>query len=171
MKRGLLILLVTAFAMGVFAQSEVNKVPESKMKAIYEEVKTPYKYGLVMVPLDNQKKVDCPTVFRKGSKWYMTYIIFTGRGYETWIAKSSDLLNWKTQGRILSFSEDTTRWDNNQRAGYPALEDTKWGGSYELQKYDGKYWMSYFGGHETGYEKGLLSISLANTRARPIYCT
>ena len=148
------------------AQSDLNKVPESKMQEIYEMVKTPYKYGMVVVPEDNQKKVDCPSVFRKGSKWYMTYIIFNGRGYETWLAKSDDLLHWKTQGRILSFS-DTTDWDNNQKAGYIALQDYKWGGSYKLQKYQGKYWLSYFGGHERGYEKGLLSISVANTETDP----
>ena len=100
-------IVVWALAMqvwtGAFAQSDIKKVPEAKMKEIYEEVKTPYKYGMVVVPDDNSKKVDCPTVFRKGNNWFMTYIVFDGRGYETWIAKSSDLLHWKTQGRILSF--------------------------------------------------------------------
>jgi len=168
MKKGCLILMmVSVFVVNALAQSEKGKVPENKMKEIYEEVKTPYKYGMVIVPDSNIKKVDCPTVFRKGNKWYMTYIIFNGRGYETWLADSKDLLNWKTQGRILSFSSDTTHWDDNQKAGYPALQDTKWGGSYELQKYDNKYWLSYFGGHERGYEKGLLSISVANTDKDP----
>lgn len=160
------VLVMSLCSTVIYAQSEKNKVPDAKMEQIYNEVKTPYKYGLVMVPLDNSKKVDCPTVFRKGNKWCMTYIIFNGRGYETWLAKSDDLLNWKTQGRILSFS-DTTNWDNNQKAGYPALEDTKWGGSYQLQKYNNRYWMSYFGGHDRGYEKGLLSISIAHTDKDP----
>ncbi|WP_255563438.1 glycosylase [Mucilaginibacter rivuli] len=162
--------VVFAFAMllcgNAFAQMG-KAVPEAKMKEIYEEVKTPYKYGMVVVPEDNSKKIDCPTVFRKGNNWFMTYIIFNGRGYETWIAKSADLLNWKTQGRILSFPADTASWDYNQRAGYVGLQDTKWGGSYELQKYDGKYWLSYFGGHDAGYEKGMLSISVASTDKDP----
>jgi predicted GH43/DUF377 family glycosyl hydrolase len=168
MKRGCLILLmISAFLTKGFSQSEKSKVPDAKMKEIYEEVKTPYKYGMVMVPDTNIKKIDCPTVFRKGNNWFMTYIIFNGRGYETWIAKSSDLLNWKTQGRILSFPTDTSAWDLNQRAGYPALQDTKWAGSYELQKYDNQYWLSYFGGHDSGYEKGMLSISVASTDKDP----
>src|SRR6185312_5111183 len=125
-----------------YTQSTSVKVPDKVMQSIYEHVKTPYKYGLVVAPDDNSKKADCPTVFRKGSNWFMTYIIFNGRGYETWLAKSKDLLHWQTQGRVLSFS-DTTDWDCNQKAGYAALEDIKWGGSYELQKYGGKYWMSY----------------------------
>jgi len=159
-------LIFAVSLMFVTLTTYAQTVPDAKMQEIYNEVKTPYKYGMVVVPADNQKKVDCPTVFRKGGKWYMTYIIFNGRGYETWMAKSADLLHWVTQGRILSFS-DTTDWDNNQKAGYPALEDTKWGGSYELQKYDGKYWMSYFGGHERGYEKGSLALSIAYTDKDP----
>jgi hypothetical protein len=35
-------------------------VPPERMRAIYEEVKTPYKYGIV-VPAPEGKKVDCPT--------------------------------------------------------------------------------------------------------------
>lgn len=149
-----------------YAQSKSDKVPDKVMQSIYEQVKTPYKYGLVIAPDDNSKKADCPTVFRKGDSWFMTYIIFNGRGYETWLAKSADLLHWQTQGRILPFS-DTTNWDCNQKAGYAALEDIKWGGSYKLQKYDGKYWMSYFGGHERGYEKGRLAIGISYTDKDP----
>jgi hypothetical protein len=39
-------------------------VPQSKMEEIYEEIKTPYKYGLVVAPTTNNYKVDCPSVFR-----------------------------------------------------------------------------------------------------------
>lgn len=96
----------------------------------------------------------------------MTYLIFNGRGYETWLAESKNLLKWEIKGRIMSFS-DTTNWDNNQKAGYAALQDMKWGGSYELQKYNGKYWMSYFGGHDRGYEKGSLALGMAYTDKDP----
>ncbi len=150
----------------VWAQKAKKNVPESVMNDIYEKIKTPHKYGLALVPVENSKKMDCPTVFRKNGQWYMSYIIFDGRGYETWLATSADLLNWKTTGRIMSFT-DTTDWDSNQKAGYVGLQDPKWGGSYELQKYDNKYWMSYFGGNSTGYEKGLLSINMAYTEKDP----
>lgn len=149
-----------------FAQSEVNKVPDSVMNDIYNEIKTPYKYGLVLVSTANSKKVDCPSIFRKAGKWYMTYIKYDGRGYETWLARSKDLLHWETLGRILSFS-DTTDWDNNQKAGYISLQDYRWGGKYNLQKFDHKYWMSYFGGRTRGYEAGVLSIGMAYTRRNP----
>jgi predicted GH43/DUF377 family glycosyl hydrolase len=150
-----------------FAQQK--EVPQSVMQKIYEEVKTPYKYGLVITPSDSTKKVDCPSVFRKGNKWYMTYIVFDGRGYETWLAKSSNLLQWKTLGRIMSFGDtaatrDVTEWDANQRAGYITLQDTKWEGSYTLEQFNKKYWLSYIGGKETGYETSKLSIGIASTK-------
>ncbi len=119
-----------------------------------------------MVPNDLQHKMDCPTIFRKGKYWYMTYLIYGGRGYETWLAKSKDLLNWENLGRQMSFSE-TTAWDENQKAGYNALTDTKWGGSYKLSTYKGQYWMSYFGGKEKGYEVEPLSIGMAYTNKNP----
>jgi predicted GH43/DUF377 family glycosyl hydrolase len=148
------------------AQTKDSVSPKA-MQAIYEEVKTPHKYGLVMVPEDDSKKMDCPTVFRKGNAWYMSYIIFDGTGYETWLAKSHNLLNWKTLGKLLSFSSDTTLWDAQQKAGYIALQDYKWDGSYEWQRYNNKYWMSYFGGNTKGYEAGLLSLGIAHSKDDP----
>lgn len=141
-------------------------VPLSRMQEIYNEVKTPYKYGMVLTPPDSTKKYDCPSVFRQGKNWYMTYIVFDGRGYETWIAKSKDLLHWKTIGRILSFGDtskgkNASEWDANQRAGYIALQDHNWGGTYGLRQFRKNRWMTYIGGRETGYETGDLSIGVA----------
>lgn len=151
----------------VFSQQEAKPVSQQAMQHVYEEVKTPYKYGLVVVPQTDSEKIDCPTVFRKGNSWYMTYLRFDGRGYETWLAKSYDLLHWEKMGRIMSHSRDTTQWDASQKAGYIALVDTKWDGDYSLKKYNGKYWMSYFGGREKGYEAGLLSLGMAYTDKDP----
>ncbi|HEY4287597.1 MAG TPA: family 78 glycoside hydrolase catalytic domain [Puia sp.] len=154
-----------------FRSTTENKVSAAKMASVYEQVKTPYKYGLVMVPPERSKKMDCPSIFRKGDSWYMVYIIFDGRGYETWLAKSPDLLHWTTKGRIMSFSDSASaggsRWDGNQKAGYTALEDYDWGGDYKLQPYKGKYWMSYFGGNTRGYEAGVLSEGMAFTDKDP----
>ncbi len=141
-------------------------VSQQKMEEIYAEVETPFKYGLIMVPDSNNLKFDCPTIFRQDDKWVMTYIIFDGRGYETHLAYSGDLLHWDEQGAIMQFS-DTTDWDVNQKAGYTSLIDYEWGGDYHINSYDGKYWMSYFGGNSTGYEKGLLSLGMAYTAQNP----
>jgi predicted GH43/DUF377 family glycosyl hydrolase len=172
-----------------------REITDGVMQEIYNEIKTPYKYGLVMVPTDNSYKMDCPSVFRKDGKWFMTYLIYGGRGYETWLAESDDLLHWKHLGKVMSFSETPIKedfstdemkkgvldnqnlnkaseknekhWDANQKAGYISLQDPTWGGSYEWKKYDDKYWMSYFGGESKGYEAGVLSIGMAYTKESP----
>src|SRR5215218_3596019 len=117
MRRIYLLTMICLLSVAVFSQASKAVLAE-KMQAIYEEVKTPYKYGLVIVPTNDSQKIDCPTVFRKDNMWYMSYILFNGRGYETWLAKSKDLLNWTTVGKMLSFGSDTTSWDANQKAGY-----------------------------------------------------
>jgi hypothetical protein len=67
----------------------------------------------------------------------------------------------------MSFSDTSNpaaiSWDANQKAGYIALQNTKWGGTCHLQKFQKKYWMSYIGGKEKGYESGDLSIGIAYT--------
>lgn len=136
-------------------------VPADTMQKVFDEIKTPYKYGVILTAPDSTKMADSPTIFRMNGRWYMTYIIFDGRGYETWIAESDDLLNWKTNGRIMSFTENT--WDANQKAGYPSLVNIEWGGSVEPMKYEGKYWMSYLGGADKGYEAGRLGIGMSTT--------
>ena len=147
-------------------------VSQQEMQAVYDEVRTPYKYGLVVAPTDNYHKIDCPTVFRVGGKWLMTYVCYNGkegndgRGYETFLAESDDLLHWTTLGRILAFPDASENlWDQNQRGGFPALIDYNWGGTYEMQAYKGRHYMTYIGGPGTGYEavNAPLSIGIAST--------
>ncbi|MBN1817122.1 MAG: hypothetical protein JW828_07150, partial [Sedimentisphaerales bacterium] len=141
-------------------------VDPQTMQEIYEQVKTPYKYGIVLKGQEG-RKLDCPSVFRHNDKWYMTYIIFDGTGYETALAVSENLLDWTPIGKILPFRKEG--WDAMQAAGYIALQDYEWGSSYTLERYDDKYWMSYLGGALQGYETDPLAIGLAWTTdpARP----
>lgn len=138
-----------------------HEVPQAIMEEVYEEVKTPFKYGIVFQHPDTTKMVDSPTIFREKGTWYMTYIVFDGKGYETWLAESPDLLQWKSKGKILSFTQNT--WDANQKAGYPALVNIDWGGDYSVDKYLDNYWMTYLGGNTAGYEAGTLKVGLANS--------
>lgn len=165
-KRLVLLSLLIFGGITAFAQ----KISKNVMQKIYDEVKTPYKYGMVVAPKDNYHQIDCPMVYREGGKWYMTYVVYNGkdgtdgRGYETWLATSDDLLQWKTLGRLLCYADKG--WDMNQRAGYPALIDWTWNGSYEMEKYKGRHWMSYFGGEGTGYEaiRKPLNMGMAFTK-------
>jgi predicted GH43/DUF377 family glycosyl hydrolase len=142
--------------------SSAKPVPMERMQQVYEEVKTPYKYGIVIRGEEGQL-VDCASVFRQNKLWYMVYVGNTNKiGYETFLASSKDLLHWNKLGKIMSFRADG--WDRWQVDGGIALCDTKWGGSCQLQKFDGKYWMSYIGGALQGYEPDPLAIGLAWTK-------
>ena len=153
------------YTQATHATSEVvsngREVPRDEMERIYNEVKTPFKYGVVVEQPDSSKMVDSPTIFQQNGRWFMTYIVFDGQGYETWLSESEDLLHWKSKGKILSFSANT--WDANQKAGYVSLVHTEWGGDYTVERFQDRYWMTYLGGNTEGYEAGTLKIGSANT--------
>ena len=125
----LLIAFLATFAISSTAQrsskgkrksAKVQAVTQAEMQKIYEAARTPYKYGMVMAPKDNYHKFDCPTVFQKDGKWFMTYVCYNGksgtdgRGYETWLAKSDDLLHWQTLGRVLEYGTGN-EWDKDSK--------------------------------------------------------
>jgi predicted GH43/DUF377 family glycosyl hydrolase len=138
-------------------------IDDATMQRIHEEVKTPCKYGIVLRGETNQL-VDCPSLFREGKQWFMMYVAITDAvGYETFLASSEDLLNWKKLGKIMSFTR--TGWDAWQVDGGLALVNAAWEGDHALEKFDGKYWLSYIGGALKGYETDPLSIGIAWTEA------
>ncbi|GAB3175320.1 hypothetical protein [Telluribacter humicola] len=64
----------------------IKVVDQERMQEVYEEIKTPYKYGVVFRHPDTTKAIDSPTIFRMKDRWWMTYIVYDGQGYETWLA-------------------------------------------------------------------------------------
>lgn len=144
-------------------------ISANEMQRVCDEVKTPFKYGIVVRPGAGEV-VDCPSVFRAGDRWFMAYVANHDKvGYETLLAESVDLLTWKPLGKILPFAQ--TGWDAWQGDGGFALVDPEWGGGAKLQSFAGKFWMTYIGGAQHGYEPDPLSIGLAwtttPTEARP----
>jgi predicted GH43/DUF377 family glycosyl hydrolase len=139
-------------------------VDTNTMQRIFEEVKTPFKYGVVLKGENTNEFVDCPSIFRSGGHWYMMYVAITNQvGYQTFLARSDDLLHWEKLGKILSFSKNG--WDAWQTDGGIALADYHWDGTHELEEFDGKYWLSYIGGAKQGYETDPLAIGLAWTKS------
>jgi predicted GH43/DUF377 family glycosyl hydrolase len=134
-------------------------IPQHDMQAVYEEVKTPFKHGVILRG-DGGDAIDCPCVFRHKNQWLMMYVCMNDKvGYETHLARSGDLMNWRLMGKILSFRREG--WDAWQADGGAALVDHAWGGSMEIRPFDGKYWMSYIGGALQGYEPDPLAIGMA----------
>jgi predicted GH43/DUF377 family glycosyl hydrolase len=85
------------------------------------------------------------------------------QGYETWMAKSEDLLHWDVMGRLLSQTHQG--WDGMQADGGMLLIDPNWNGSQQLEKYDNRYWLSYIGGALPGYEPDPLHIGMATANS------
>ncbi|MBW8040795.1 MAG: DUF4380 domain-containing protein [Planctomycetes bacterium] len=54
---------------------------------------------------EDVKMTDVPTVFQLpgGDKWYMTFIGFDGRGYQSFIAESDDLINWTNMRLAMGY--------------------------------------------------------------------
>jgi len=150
----------------ITAKTQGEAVDQATMQRIYDEVKTPFKYGVVLRGQEG-KKVDCPNVFRMNdacgrAKWFMLYVCMNEVGYETHLAESQDLLSWETLGKVLSFRKEG--WDKWQADGGIALFDYTWDGTNTIQQFDGKYWMSYIGGALQGYEPDPLAIGIAWTK-------
>ncbi len=150
---------------GAHAQSADSRstIDAATMQQVYEEAKTPFKYGVVLAPPPG-KRVDCPNVFWYGSRWFMVYVQFETQpvGYSTQLAASDDLLHWEPLGTILPRGA-ADAWDALQAGGGIALFDITWGGSNTLGKHDGRYWLSYLGGAKPGYETPPLAIGVAST--------
>lgn len=105
-------------------------VSDAEMEAIYEQIKTPYKQG-VIIPEENGNPVDSANVFRKDGVWHMVYLCFLDKtGYVAKLAKSDDLVRWETLGVVAPFRR--TGWDAWQVSPSAALVDYNWGGSYEI---------------------------------------
>ena len=131
------------------------------LEKIYNQLRTPYKYGAVLKM--EGRKTDCPIVFKRNGKYYMSFVSIDDAcktGYLTHIAESEDLLHWNVLGEIL---KEHTEWDSAQSGGYAQLQDNCFGGSNELLTIDGKYLFAYIGGKLTGYETDPLSMGIATT--------
>ena len=129
------------------------------MQSIYEQLKTPYKYGAVL-KLEG-RKTDSPIVFKKDNKYYMSFVSIDNEcktGYSTHIAESDDLLHWRVLGEIL---KENAGWDSAQSGGYAQLADNTFGGTNELLTVGDKYLFAYIGGNLQGYETDPLSMGIA----------
>ena len=132
------------------------------MQKIYDQIKTPYKYGAVIK--NDEYLTDSPSVFKYKDKWYMCHIMIhkdiNRSGYETHLASSDNLVDWKYEGIIFE-RNDGEHWDSKQIAGYAAFVDMNFGGSNEILPVNGRYYLAYLGGNLNGYETDPLAIGLS----------
>jgi len=131
---------------------------------------TPYKYphpvlvGSGTPGAFDEMSVDIPFVFQHKNQFYMLYTGYDGKGYQSALAVSDDLLHWNPKGVILGRERDSERWDKIGAAATWMIKESD--DLYEtprLKKVDGKYWLVYHSYPSHGYEAGPAEISLAWT--------
>ncbi len=110
----------------------------------------------------DERAVDCPFVFEHGGAFMMMYIGFDGRGYQTGMARSTDLLNWEKLGTVLKRGEGHA-WDRENAAGTWLLCENDLDGPRTLKQWQGRYWMAYHSYPGEGYEVGPAQVGLAWT--------
>jgi len=109
----------------------------------------------------NSHAVDCPFVFQHNGKFFMLHVGFDGKGYQTALAVSEDLLNWSHYANVLE-RQETRTWDSGNAAGIWLLrEEDTLKEVPKLLKYKGKYWMLYHSYPGEGYEEGAAEMSFA----------
>ncbi len=123
-------LTATILMLGCLA-SMGQAIPQKRMQEIYEASVTPYKYGMVVAPESNDRKYDCPTVFSQDGRWYMTFVCYDGkdgtdgRGYETWLAESDDLLHWEIKGKILNLPPTPSKGGGGDNTALLQAQESK----------------------------------------------
>lgn len=131
---------------------------------------TPYRYpapvlhGSGAAGAFDEMAVDIPFVFWHKEQFYMLYTGFDGKGYQSALAVSHDLLHWSHKGVILKRDMDSDRWDRiGGAATWIIKESDNFTDIPKLRKIDGKYWLVYHSYPGTGYENGPAEIGLAWT--------
>jgi predicted GH43/DUF377 family glycosyl hydrolase len=129
---------------------------------------TPYRYGRPLLTGSGKEgafdemAVDIPFVFSHGGKYWMMYVGYDGKGYQTAFATSGDLLNWEHSHIALERLCGSGRWDEVGAAGtWLIKEKDDFNITPTLKRVDGKYWMVYHSYPQAGYETGPAEIGLA----------
>lgn len=122
---------------------------------------------------------DVPTVYQLPGdpRWYMSFIGFNGRGYQSFVAVSEDLIHWKHLGLAMGFGPPGEFDHGGTVIGAYLYESYDLKAPRILKKYHGKYWTLYGcyprqGGYEIrpGYQGVAISDDgLHWQRAKPTY--
>ncbi len=122
---------------------------------------------------------DVPTVYQLpgDEKWYMSFVGFNGKGYQSFVAVSDDLVHWKQLGLAMGFGPEGEFDHGGCVIGAYLYESYDLKAPRVLKKRNGKYWTLYGsyprqGGYELrpGYEGVAISDDgLRWRRAKPGY--
>jgi len=91
----------------------------------------------------NFSSVDCPLVWKLGDQWQMWYTGFDGRGYQTALAVSGDLVNWESRGLVMGFGKEGAFDYGGVTFGGALFESYDIKAQRILKKWNDKYWALY----------------------------
>ncbi len=99
---------------------------------------------------------DIPTVYQipGDDKWYMGFVAFDGRGYQSYVAGSTDLVHWSHYRLALGYGPEGGFDHGGCTLGGFLLESYDLKAPRLLQKWRGRYW-SLYGAYaqQGGYEQ------------------
>lgn len=102
------------------------------------------------------KNTDVPTVYQlpgNTKKWYMSFIAFNGKGYNSFVAESTDLVNWSNPKSAMGFGNSGEFDHGGCVVGAYLYESYDIKAPRVLKQHQGKYWTLYGAYPEqTGYE-------------------
>ena len=126
---------------------------------------TPFKFGKLVISASSDptafdnRSVDCPFVFHHAGKFYMTYVGFDGKGYQTGLAESANLTDWKKIACILQRDPASPITRFNIAMNWIVRENSL-SSVGELKKIRGRYLGVYHAYPNPGYEEGPAVIGL-----------
>jgi predicted GH43/DUF377 family glycosyl hydrolase len=98
-----------------------------------------------------------------GAISHMIYVGWDGRGYRTWLATSTDLVNWVKKGILLDRGPQGSFTQHNI-AMTLILRENELYGAGQLRKVDGMYIGTYHAYPSAGYEEGSAVIGLCYSK-------
>jgi predicted GH43/DUF377 family glycosyl hydrolase len=130
--------------------------------------RTPYKYpDLILKATGNkgdfdERSVDDPIVFRANGRFHMLYIGFDGTGYQTGLAASDNLIDWRREA-LVGPRDPASPYTKYNLAISSILRDKNLHGTGEALKVEGEYLAAWNAYPSAGYEEGAAVIGLARS--------
>jgi predicted GH43/DUF377 family glycosyl hydrolase len=151
---------------GLSLLDENNLFAESFDERDLAPFRARYKYGKLVLTASGEpeafdsKTVDDPFVFYHQNAFHMLYIGFDGTGYQTGLAKSSDLLHWERLDCVARRNPDS-RYTRYNVALSCIVRENGLTSQGKLKKVHGRYLGAWNAYPNAGYEEGAAVIGLA----------
>ena len=127
---------------------------------VKSRIRTPHKHPQLVLTASLKEGafdshfVDCPFVFRHDDGSFgMTFVGWDGRGYQTGLARSDDLLHWEKVGLVLGRGPAGSGTEHNV-ALTGILRDNSLYGPSTLKRVNGRFVGTYHAYPDPGFENG-----------------